>query len=348
MRFMFSFIANITYSIFCLCIEFIILYIYRIFLNSTPDMLSVSVVTMLLFFCVFTYVVCIVLMLVFGIEKFSSESDQMLDMANKSQTQSTVGTEQSGDSENSKTDAPYRDRWGDQLSHISLHTVCALNILICHITVLTSLSTVLFITLYECIQDPESMQCILTWGNHAASQGIAIAIALIMVSILVPMLAIYKNNSSGTFLFDRYIGTYLTFYVFFVHVILETKLVHYQTQCLSSKFVIGGVRWFYGGLCVHLLYHYVVVTVMNVYAPQSTVVVYTEVLSAEFEKWSVFMRTLTLLCNSTVLIFFIAYGYHMSTPFNYIQTILLSIYILSSSYRIVFVREKLAVKKHTS
>ena len=94
MRFMFSFISNITYTIFCLCIQFIILYIYRIFLSSTPDMLSVSVVTMLLFFCVFTYVVCIVLMLVFGIEIFSSDSDQKLDIAVKAKNQSTVDTEQ--------------------------------------------------------------------------------------------------------------------------------------------------------------------------------------------------------------------------------------------------------------
>jgi len=149
-------------------------------------------------------------------------------------------------------------------------------------------------------------------------------------------------------LFDKYIATYLTFYVFFTHLVLGTKLVEYQKQCLSSVHITGNVDWYYAALCVHVLYHFVIVTIVNVYAPQSTVVVYTEVLGAQFEKWTVVMSTLGLLVNTAVFIFFIAYGYHTSAPFNFIQTICLSIYVIYATYHILFVKQRLTVKTHAS
>ena len=342
MRFMFSLISNITYTIFCLCIEYIILYVYGIFLSSTPSMLSVKIVTMLLLASVFAYSICFVLMMIFGIEKFASENDNLLQLDKEKPTsaRAPVAVPQ-------KTD-DYKRSANRGTSHISVQTLCVVTILMCHITLMTSLCTIIFVTLYECIQDAQSIQCILTWGNHGASQGIAITIALIMLSILIPLLNLYKVNSSGTKLFDKYVATYLTFYVFFTHIVLETNLMEYQQQCLSSVHITDNVDWYYAALCVHLLYHFVVVTIVNVYAPQSTVVVYTEVLAAQFEKWTVVMSTLGLLLNTGVFIFFIAYGYHTSAPFNFIQTICLSIYVISTTYHILFVKQRLTVKTHAS
>jgi len=305
-------------------------------------MLSVNLVMMLLLFSIYTYAVCVILMLIFGIDKFSSENNNSLEvMKIVSSTTNVVGKENFDGNVSALMD-------NNKVSNVSIQTLCVINILLCHITILMSLCTILFITLYECIQDVKSIQCILTWGNHAASRGIGIAVVLIMLSILIPLLNLYKTHSSSSHLFDKYIGTYLTFYVFFAHVILETKLMDYRSKCLSSAYIMGNVSWFYAGLCVHLLYHFVVVIIMNVYAPHSTVVVYSEILAEQYEKWNVFMGTMNLLCNTAVLMFFIAYGYNTSTPFNFIQTTLLSIYIIATSYRIIFVKSKLTVKRHTS
>jgi len=263
---------------FCLGIEYIILYVYRILLSSTPSMLSVKIVTMLLPASVFAYSICFVLMLIFGIEKFASEHDNLLqvDQEKPTSARAPVAVPQKKDN--------YKWSANRTPCHISVQTLYVITFLMCHITLMTSLCTIIFVTLYECIQDAQSIQCILTWGNHAASQGIAITIALIMLSILIPLLNLYKVNSSGTHLFDKYIATYLTFYVFFTHIVLETKLMEYQQQCLSSVHITDNVDWYYAALCVHLFYHFVVVTIVNVYAPQSTVVVYTEVLAAQFGK----------------------------------------------------------------
>jgi len=305
-------------------------------------MLSVKIVTMLLLASVFAYSICFVLMLIFGIEKFASEHDNLVKVVQGKTafTRAPVAVPEQNDD--------YKRSANRKPCHISVQTLCVITVLMCHITLMTSLCTIVFITLYECIQDAQSMQCILTWGNHAASQGIAITIALIMVSILIPLMNLYKVNSSGTHLFDKYIATYLTFYVFFTRIVLETKLKEYQQQCLSSMHITDNVDWYYAALCVHLVYHFVVVTVVNVYAPQSTVAVYTEVLAVQFEKWTIVMSTLGLLVNTSVLIFFIAYGYPTSAPFNFIQTICLGIYVISTTYHILFVKQRLTVKTHAS
>jgi len=67
MRFMFSLVSNITYTIFCLCIEYVLLFVHRFFI-SIGHLLSVDLVVMLLLFSCLFYAACLALLLVFGIE----------------------------------------------------------------------------------------------------------------------------------------------------------------------------------------------------------------------------------------------------------------------------------------
>ena len=156
MRFMFSLISNITYTFFCLGIEYIILYVFRIFLSSTSSMLSVKIVTMLLLASVFAYSICFVLMLIFGFEKFASENDDLLkvDQEKTTSARAPVAVPQKNDD--------YKWSANRKPCHISVQTLCVITVLMCHITLMTSLCTIVFITLYECIQDAQSIQCILT------------------------------------------------------------------------------------------------------------------------------------------------------------------------------------------
>jgi len=341
MRFIFAVISNITYTLFCLGMEYILLFVYGSIITSTPNLQSANIVAMMLAFSTFVYALCVVLMLLFGIEKFSSENDKLMEVKLGGEGVS-YGTPEDD------TDSVSVSGNGKRLQHISVHTTYVLNILLCHITIIASLSTVLFVTLYECIYDARSVQCVLVWGNHSASQGVAIAVSLIMLSILVPAINLYKCNSSGTRILDCYGGTYLVFYVFFTHCVLRSRITKYKMQCMSSLYVVRNMRWFQVAMGVHLFYHFVVVGVLDMYAPADTVVVYTEALATRFQKWSLVMQTLSMICNAAVLVFFIAYGYDISTAFNYFQTVALAIYMASSSYRIIYVKETLTVRPHYS
>jgi len=312
--------------------EYVLLFIYRFFI-SIGQLLSVDLVVMLLLFSCIFYGACLALLMVFGIENFVTENDNCIQ---NRLAENTVRKRESTEDL-------------DKNSHsISAVTMCILNLLLCHITIFTSFCTILFVTLYECIQNSMSPQCVLTWGNHVASKAIAVTIVLTMLSIIIPLLNLYKMNSLHTHIFEKYVGTYLIFYVFFTHVILESKLNDYRSKCFSTLYITANIRWFYVGVCVHLIYQFIIVLVVNIYAPQSTVAVYSTHLAKQYENWTVSVNTLNMLCTSAILLFYIAYGYNMSGIFNIVQSILLGMYVISSSYKIIFQKHTLTVKKHVS
>jgi len=64
MRFIFSLVANLTYTLFCVCIQYCILYFYRLLFFPALYLLGLSLVTFTMYASIFLYLLCILLLIV--------------------------------------------------------------------------------------------------------------------------------------------------------------------------------------------------------------------------------------------------------------------------------------------
>jgi len=75
MRFIFSLVANLTYTLFCVSIQFIILFFYRLLFFPNTYLLSSSLTVFLVYISMFFYALCIFLLVVFDANSFKSHND---------------------------------------------------------------------------------------------------------------------------------------------------------------------------------------------------------------------------------------------------------------------------------
>ena len=214
MSFVFHAIQANTYSIFCSCINFIIIFGYSSMYFPQVDLLCKDLIVCMLIWQAAIYVFYIVNFVIFDITVFvtpeldKTENDSKVDL----------------DDGTNKTKKTY----------LNMNTGILLNVLLCEIIILISVCSIWIISLYECGQDSGSVMCYTTWGKHPANFGIGATILLINVSILFSTLIVYKQIVYRDSLLSLYFETYLVAYSLIVNIIIKSKMVRYHALCITN------------------------------------------------------------------------------------------------------------------
>ena len=68
MRFIFALVANLTYTLFCASIQYVVVYLYSMIFFSSSLLLSEPLVLCMIFVTLFLYVLCLFLLVIFDLE----------------------------------------------------------------------------------------------------------------------------------------------------------------------------------------------------------------------------------------------------------------------------------------
>ena len=322
MSFIFHAIQANTYSIFCLCVNFIIIFGYSSLYFPQVDLLSKDLIVCMLIWQAAIYIFYIVNFVIFDINVFLTPEMNKND---------NIATTESMDENNSKTKPP-----------VNINTGILLNILLCEIIILISLCSVWIVSLYECGQDTGSVMCYTTWGKHPANFGIGATILLITVSILFSTLVVYKQIVYRDSFVSLYFETYLVAFSLLVNLIIKSKMVRYHTVCITNFNVV----W-YSNIpeCVafYALFICQIVVSFLIYASsegteKSEAHLYRSVARKSILKIVPQMLSVVIVVQNFINL------YEVSIAINAIHAVIVLSISFSSAYSIIF--PGLAVEKH--
>jgi len=216
MSFIFHAIKANTYSLFCLCMTFIIMFGYSAIYFPNVDLLGKDLIVCALIWQAVLYVFYILNFTVFDIKVFMPKQSKISDANDKE----TNGSDE------------------DNPANITMGIL--LNVLLCEMVVFSSLCTTYIISLYECAQENSAVLCYTTWGKHPANTGIGITILRVTLSVLFSTLVTYKEVLHSDSFIYSYIETYLVAFSLLQNVFLKSKLSSYSTSCILNL----RVYWF--------------------------------------------------------------------------------------------------------
>jgi len=216
MAFIFDSIKNNTYLVFCMCLQFVLMFCYSLVFFPDTDLLAKDLVVCGLIWQSILFVFYLVNFIAFDVENYNTP---------KSNT-----PKNKDDEEDTDDDAPAPDSIGP-----NIFVGILLNVVSCEVVVFAAFCTVWAVSLFECTQSNRSILCYTTWGKHPANVGVAGAILLISISLFFSTLVLYKHHiQSHSFLY-RYAENYTAIYSILVSVILKSKLAGYNIKCVAEK-----------------------------------------------------------------------------------------------------------------
>jgi len=324
MRLIFSLVANLTYTLFCSSISFVILHLYRILCFPALYMLSSSLVVFTLFDSMFMYAVCILLLVYFDVDTFRSQNDIASDTSYV--TPSVVvphdDTTQFGDG------VPALPAVESVVVYNELHVNTLLSLFLCHITVFLAVLAIFVVCLCECIYVQDSPLCNMALGNHSANHAIGIALVLLTISVIIPLLILYKLNAGTSSVFYENMPTLVVFFIGLMHVAIVSKFVFYATSCPLLVSFSGSTILAYFTIFIHFVVRFGDMVICSLLS---------NTLSARHtpSNNNVYSNFAILAVNTALLLGNLAYAWNMSTTFNIVQSVVIFLFILLMSNRIV-------------
>jgi len=325
MRLIFSLVANLTYTLFCSSISFVILHLYRILCFPALYMLSSSLAVFTLYDSVLMYVVCILLLVCFDVDTFRSQNDIASDTSNV--TASVVARNDGKQFADGVPETPTVD---SVAVYNELHVNTLLALLLCHTTVFFAVLAIFLVCLCECMYVSDSPLCNMALGNHSANNAIGIALVLLTFSICVPLLNLYKLNAGSSTVFYENMPTLVVFFICLMHVAILSKFVFYAASCPLLISFSGSVLLAYFTIFLHFCIRFGDLVICSVL---------TSTVSARHTVTNnnVYSNFAILALNTALLLGNLAYAWNVSMVFNLVQSVVILGFILLMSYRIVII-----------
>jgi hypothetical protein len=358
MRFIFSVVTNITYTLFCASIQYLILYFYRLLFFPSLYLLSLSVVTLTLYNTVCFYVVCIILLVAFDADTFRSQNDMVLEgnkygagdsrnLVESASVLSPHSAPDSGDDAPNGADATVVGVVVYRSSHIN----ALLTLLLCHASILFSGFIVFVVSLYECTRVNDSVLCHMAFGNHAANNAIGIAMLLLSVSILLPLLTQYKLNVGNSRVLHTHLPSFVMLFTSLAHVAIVSKMQFYSRTCPLLVSFSGSLYVVYCSIALHFVFRVADVAVgfcirqahqrhqrqhqyHHQHHHQQHIAPHHDSNPNAIQD-DIYSTVFVLIANTVLLLANLAYAWSISMVFNAIQTLVIVIFILSMSHRII-------------
>ena len=319
MRFIFSLVANLTYTLFCVCIQYSILYFYRLLFFPALYLLGLSLVTFTMYTSIFLYLLCILLLIVFDIDTFRSHHDLAVQS-----TRDLSGADGQGLPSEVATMATSSPVATIHQTHVD----ALIAFLLCHITVFLAIFTVFAVCFCDCVYNPGEILCSMTFGRHSANTAIAITMLLLAGSVLVPMLSMYKLNCGNSAVFGTHVSSFAILYTCLTHMAIVSKLAFYSIVCPLSVSFSGSAIFMYSTLAFHFVACFADVCITSMLDTS---------LSAQYnlpntKMYSVFTN---LAITTVLLLANLAYARSISMIFNYFQCALVCVYVLFIGHKII-------------
>jgi len=341
MRFIFSVVTNITYTLFCASIQYLIVYFYRLLFFPSLYLLSLSLVTFTLYNTVFFYVLCIILLVAFDADTFRSQNDIVVEGTSNSggESASVLSTPASADSGD---EAPNGGATvvGAVVYHAS-HVDALLTLLLCNASILLSVFTVFAVCFYDCLHVNNSVLCRMAFGDHAANNAIGIAMLVLSVSILLPLLSLYKLNVGNSRVFHTHQSSFVILFISLSHVAIVSKMQFYSRTCPMLVSFSGSLFVVYSTIAMHFVFRVGDVAVgfciRQAHQRQHRQIhhhhhhdAYPNAIQDD-----IYSTVFVLLANTILLLVNLAYAWSISMAFNAIQSVVILIFMLSMSHRII-------------
>jgi len=326
MRLIFSLVANLTYTLFCSSISFVILHLYRILCFPALYMLSSSLAVFTLYNSVLMYGVCILLLVCFDVDTFRSQSDIASDTSNVT---APVGVARD-DSTQFADGVPATPAEDCVAVYREQHVNTLISLLLCHLTVFFAVLAIFFVCLCECIYVKDSTLCNMALGNHSANHAIGIALILLTISTVVPLFHLYKLNAGTSPVLYENMPTLVVFFTCLMHITILSKFVFYSASCPLLVSFSGSLLLAYLTIVLHFGVRFgdlVVCSVLSTTPPARH-------MACSNNTYSNFA---ILACNTALLLGNLAYAWNISMVFNIVQSTVILGFILLMSHRIVSV-----------
>ena len=323
MRFIFSVVANITYTLFCCSIQYILVYLYRIICFPSLYLLSSSLVVFTLYNSAIVYALCICLLIFFHVDTFRSQND-MPGISADVTASPVLPHDNDSAILNSMSDPPEAVQ-ADPVYH-EVHVNALITILLCHTTAFAAVVAVYIVALCECIYVAKSALCGMTLGNHSANNAIGIALVVLSASILLPMLGLYKLNAGTSTVFHKHMPTLVVFFTCVMHIAILSKFVFYSVSCPLVVSFSGSLVLVYFTIFLHFaicLGDYIICSVFSTsHSPHFIT-----------EETTSYSNLGSLICNTMLLIGNLAYAWPISMFFNFVQCAVIVVFVIKMACR---------------
>ena len=214
MAFIFDSIKNNTYLVFCMCLQFVLVYCYSLVFFPETDLLAKDLVVCGLMWQAILFVFYMLNFVAFDVEKYTKS---------KKKDDSESGDEHAKEPENTGP---------------NIYIGILLNVVCCEVIVFASFCTVWIVSLVECTQSSRSVLCYTTWGKHPANVGVAGAVLLVSLSLFFSTLVLYKQHMQGHGFLSKYAENYIAIYSLLVCITLKSKMVGYNVKCVAEKSIM--------------------------------------------------------------------------------------------------------------
>ena len=373
MRFIFALVANLTYTLFCASIQYVVVYLYSMIFFSSSLLLSESLVLCMIFVTLFLYVLCLFLLVIFDLENLqlsaeilqnegqrtllsgvvSAEVEQSADYAkdhmmggSRAHTEkSSVFASPVANVDNDHMAFDFNNDGEDFFSNV--YTDCMMSLVLCHIIVILAILTVYLITLYECMYESNRVLCSVTYGLHPANSAVGIFVLIITISVIFPIFSLYKVNVATCSVFRRQMPSLVVMYISFVTLPIIFKLNAHATACPLADIFQGDLAPIYASIVtlftmrvlIHVGHWYYVSE--NKAGPQDT-----SALRIHISQSNSLIDIFSILCVGVLLLINLGYTWKISLIYNILQTICLFSFMLVMSLRIVYTSSVDAEKKN--
>jgi hypothetical protein len=316
MRFIFSLVANITYTLFACSIQFIILHFYHIICFPALYMLSSSLVVFTLYESAIMYGICITILIIFDIDTFRSQNDISGD--NMKATESAVVADDMDEIIPSNMDTTQTVSPATVYNETYVNAL--ISVLLCHITVFVAVLAIFIVCLCECMYVRDSQLCNMSLGSHSMNNAIAIALILLTISILLPLLNLYKLNAGTSTVFYNHMPTMVVFFICLMQIAILSKFIFYSVSCPLMVSFSGSMILVYCTIILHFGIRLCDYMICSLYTtPQSPRSTHTYT--------SVYSNFACLTLNTMLLLGNLAYAWPISTFFNLVQSLVIVVFI---------------------
>ena len=363
MRFIFALVANLTYTLFCASIQYVIIYLFSMIFFSSSLLLSESLVLCMTFVTLFLYVLCILLLVIFDLDHLQLSTEILQNDGQRTMLSGVVSAEMENSAEfsreppmgGSKALANKTGVFASPVANVdnnhmaldpsddsedffsTVYTNCMISVLLCHGTVILAILTVYFITLYECMYESNRALCSVTYGLHPANSAIGVLNIIITISVIFPVLTLYKVNVGTCAVFRKHMPNLVVLYTCFVQLPIVFKLNAYATACPLADIFQGNMDAIYSSIFTLFMLRVFVHLGRWFYA-------FYKAAASQEKTASRLNRT---EINSLVDIFLIfgvgvlllvnlGYTWRISPIYNFIQTTVVFIFLFCMSIRIVY------------
>jgi len=332
MRFIFSLVANLTYTLFCVSIQFIILFFYQLLFFPKTYLLSSSLTVFLVYISVFFYALCIFLLVVFDANSFKSHNDVAVENERKIAKAAEDDLDPGSDKDApAKTTGDYVKTSVAGPEDVHLNTLFAA--LFCHVTIFLSVLALFAIFLYECVHDSDGLLCSISLGRHAANHAVGIAVLLIVFSVVLPLFNLYKLNRGTSLIFHIHMPTLLVLFTCLTQTAIVSKLTFYAISCPLSGAFSGSASLVYATISIHFAFRAVLVIWSYAADTNTGAQYYPHTVNTHHDQ--IYSNFASLVVTAVLLLANLAYTWPISTVYNVMQSAVVCFFICTMSMRIL-------------